>query len=54
MRVGRSFWELKIDPKKLRKEIKNSNEKKRNKRDEKTSIKRQIGGPKTMFLTSNG
>ena len=34
--------------------MKNSNEKKRNKRDEKTSIKRHIEGPRTMFLTSNG
>ena len=52
--MGGSVWELKIDPKRLQEEIKSSNEKKRNKRDEKTSIKRQIEGPRTMFLTSNG
>ena len=54
MMVGGSVWELKIDPKRPREEIKNSNEKKRNKRDEQTSIKRQIEGPRTMLLTSNG
>ena len=39
MRVGGSIWELKIDPKRLRKEIKNDIEKRRKKRDEKKSIK---------------
>ena len=34
MRVGRSVWELKIDPKRLREEIKNDIEKRRKKRDE--------------------
>ena len=39
MRVGRSVWELKIDPKRFREEIKNDIEKRRKKRDEKKSIK---------------
>ena len=38
MRVGRSVWELKIDPKRLREEIKNDIEKRRKKRDEQKSI----------------
>ena len=39
MRVGGSVWELKIDPKRLREEIKNDIEKRRKKKDEKKSIK---------------
>ena len=39
LRVGGSIWELKIDPKRLREEIKNDIERRRNKRDEKKSIK---------------
>ena len=39
MRVGGSVWELKIDPKRLREEIKNDIEKRRTKRHEKKSIK---------------
>ena len=39
MRVGGSIWELKIDPKRFRKEIKNDIERRRTKRDEKKSIK---------------
>ena len=38
LRVGRSAWELKIDPKRLREEIKNVIEKRRKKRHEKKSI----------------
>ena len=39
MRVGGSVWELKIDPKRLRKEIKNDIERRRQKIDEKKTIK---------------
>ena len=39
LRVGGSAWELKIDPKRLRKKIKNAIEKRRTKRDGKKSIK---------------
>ena len=38
MRVGGSAWELKIDPKRLREEIKNDIERRRQKIDEKKSI----------------
>ena len=37
--VGGSVWELKIDPKRLRKEIKNDIERRRKKIDENKSIK---------------
>ena len=37
--VGTSVWELKIDPKRLREEIKNDIERRRKKKDEKKSIK---------------
>ena len=39
MRVGGSVWELKIDPKRLREEIKNDIEKQRKKRDEHKNFK---------------
>jgi len=39
LRVGRSAWELKIDPKRLRKEIKNDIERTRYKIDKKKTIK---------------
>ena len=39
LKVGGSVWELKIDPKRLREEIKNDSEKQRKKRDEKKSLK---------------
>ena len=39
LRVGRSVWELKFDPKRLREEIKNDIEKRRKKRDEQKSLK---------------
>ena len=38
MRVGGSAWELKIDPKRVRKKIKYDIEKRRTKRGEKKSI----------------
>ena len=38
MKVGRPVWEFKIDPKRLREEIKNDIEKRRKKRDEHKSI----------------
>ena len=53
LRVRGSSWELKIEPKRPREEIKSSNENDRNRRDQKTSIERQIKAPRTMFLTSN-
>ena len=37
-RVGGSVWELKIDPKRLREEIKNDIERRRKKRSEKKTI----------------
>ena len=39
LRVARSVWELKIDPKRFRKEIKNDIERRRSKIDEKKTIK---------------
>ena len=39
LRVGGSLWELNIDPKRLRKEIKNDIEKQRKRRDENKSFK---------------
>ena len=39
MRVGGSVWEFKIDPKRLREEIKNDIEIRRQKIDEKKTIK---------------
>ena len=47
---GGSVWELKIDPKRFREEMKNSIEKMKNKRDTKRIIKRHILGPTTKFL----
>ena len=41
MKVGGSVWELKIDHKRLREEIKNDIEKRRKKRDEKKHQERQ-------------
>ena len=41
MKVGRSVWELKIDPKRFREEIKNDIEKQRKKREEKKEHQRQ-------------
>ena len=38
LRVGGSVWELKIDPKRLREEIKNDIERRRKKKYEKKSI----------------
>ena len=43
--MGGSVWELKIDPKRLREEIKNDIEKRRKKRDEKKSIKSDKNAP---------
>ena len=40
--MGGSAWELKIDPERLREEIKNSIEKRKNKRGTEKIIKRQI------------
>ena len=56
--VGGSVWELKIDPKRLREEIKNVIEKKRKKKTKKMSIKsgkNALGsnGPKN-FRSSGG
>ena len=42
LRMGGSVWEFKIDPKRFREEIKNSIEKRKNKRDTKIIIKRQV------------
>ena len=39
MRVGGSVWELKIDPKRLREEIKHDIEQLRKKKDENKSLK---------------
>ena len=39
LRVGGSVWEFKIDPKRLREEIKVDIERRRKKKDEKKSIK---------------
>ena len=39
MKVGGSVWELKIDPKRSRKKIKNDIEKRRKKNSDKKSIK---------------
>ena len=39
MRVGEGAWELKIDPKRSRKKIKNDIEKRRKKNSDKKSIK---------------
>ena len=51
MRVGGSVWELKIDPKRLREEIKNDIEKRRKKKTKKKAsraTKKALGsnGPK--------
>ena len=48
MRVGGSAWELKIDPKRLRKKIKNDIEKRRTKRGEKKSIKNDKKSSKNL------
>ena len=59
MRVGGSVWELKIDPKRSRKKIKNDIEKRRKKNSDKKSIKsakksafgpaRETSPPKATF-----
>ena len=41
LRVGGSVWELKIDPKRFREEIKNDIERRRSKIDEKKTIKNE-------------
>ena len=41
MRVGRSVWEFKIDPKRFREEIKKTSKKEKKKRDENKSIDNQ-------------
>ena len=49
MKVGGPVWELKIDPKRLREEIKNVIEKRRKKRDEKKSIKSDKKSSKKLW-----
>ena len=49
MRVGGSVWELKIDPKRLREEIKHDIENKRTKRREEKGIKNDQNDYKKSF-----
>ena len=54
MRVGGSAWEFKIDPKRLRKKIKNDIEKRRKKGDEKKTSRTTKRAPKSFGTVRPG